>query len=355
MNSNWQAFALYFNQPAAERVEPIFNKPLGFYLFSLPVYDSLSSWLVTLAVVVLVAALVYSFLTLPEKVLKSASRSVSGTAFATVSVALALFLVALASRTYLSRFPYLWDDHQTFSGVTYTEANYLLPALLYVAIALVVAAAIALFNAFTRRGLRLLLVAVSLPILVYVVGVVIVPTYVQSFIVKPNELGRETPYIQHNITATRHAFGLDQIEQRNFEAENSVEALNLAGNKTSLENIRLWDWQALQDTLKQIQAIRIYYDFPDVDVDRYQLDGQTRQTMVAAREIAVDKLPEASRNWINEKLIYTHGYGITMNTANGFTPEGMPRFIVSNMPVESTSPDIKITRPRNLFRPGNKH
>ena len=106
--------------------------------------------------------------------------------------------------------------------MTYTEANYLLPALLLVAIALVVAAALSLVNAFTRKGVRLLLIAVSLPVLVYVVGVVIVPTYVQNFIVKPNELGRETPYIQHNIAATRHAFGLDQIEQRNFEAENSV-------------------------------------------------------------------------------------------------------------------------------------
>lgn len=349
MNSNWQAFALYLHQPAAEQLDPIFNKPLSFYLFSLPVYDSISSWLVTLAVVLLVAALGYSFLTLPEKVLKVANRSVSGAAFAAVSVALAALLVGLAWRTYLSRFPYLWDDHQTFSGVTYTEANYLLPALLFVAIALLVAAALSLINAFTRRGVRLLLISVLLPVLVYVVGVVIVPTYVQNFIVKPNELGRETPYIQHNIAATRHAFGLDQIEQRNFEAENTVQALNLSTNSTSLENIRLWDWKALQDTLKQIQAIRTYYDFPDVDVDRYQIDGQTRQTMVAAREIAVDKLPEASRNWINQKLIYTHGYGLTMNTANGFTPEGMPRFIVSNLPVESTSADIKVTRPEIYF------
>ena len=350
MNSDWQAFALYFHQPAAEQFDPIFNKPLSFYLFSLPVYDSISSWLVVLAGVLLVAALGYSFLTLPERVLKVASRSVvSGTAFGAVSVALSALFASLGWLTYLSRFPYLWDDHQTFSGVTYTEANYLLPALLFVAIALVAAAAISLVNAFTRRSIGLLLIGVALPVLVYVVGVVIVPTYVQSFIVKPNELGRETPYIQHNIAATRHAFALDQIEQRNFEAENSVQALNLSTNSTSLENIRLWDWQALQDTLKQIQAIRTYYDFPDVDVDRYQIGGQTRQTMVAAREIAVDKLPEASRNWINQKLIYTHGYGLTMNTANGFTPEGMPRFIVSNMPVESTSADIKVTRPEIYF------
>jgi uncharacterized membrane protein (UPF0182 family) len=349
MKAEWQAFALYLNQVPTALRDPIFNKPLGFYLFSLPVYDSLSSWLLTLSFVVLCAALAYTLLGIPERVLKSASLIKSKASFAAVSFALAIFLLLLALRTYLSRFPYLWEDHQTFSGVTYVEANYLLPALLFVSIALVLAAAISLLNAFTKKSLRLLLVALALPVAVYLVGVVLVPAYVTSFIVKPNELGRETPFIGHNILATRHAFGLDQIEQRDFAAENSVEALNLRENATSLENIRLWDWKALQDTLKQIQAIRTYYDFPDVDVDRYQIDGQARQMMVAAREIAVDKLPEASRNWINQKLIYTHGYGLTMNTANGFTPEGMPRFIVSNMPAESTSPDIKITRPQIYF------
>ena len=189
----------------------------------------------------------------------------------------------------------------------------------------------------------------------YVVGVFIVPSYVNSFIVKPNELGRETPYIEHNIAWTRRAFGLEQVELREFPAENSIAGLDLANNSETLENIRLWDWRALQDTLKQIQAIRTYYDFPDVDVDRYSLEGKTRQMMVAAREIDIKKLPESSRNWINEKLIYTHGYGLTMNTANGFTPEGMPRFVVSNMPVETALERHQGYATGNLLRPGNHH
>ena len=182
----------------------------------------------------------------------------------------------------------------------------------------------------------------------------LVPAYVTSFIVKPNELGRETPYIEHNIAWTRRAFGLEQVELREFQAEASIEALELNANRPTLDNIRLWDWRALQDTLKQIQAIRTYYDFPDVDVDRYSADG-IRQMMVAAREIDVKKLPESSRNWINEKLIYTHGYGITMNTANGFTPEGMPRFVISDMPVQSKSAEIKDHASGNLLRSGNEH
>src|SRR4029079_17846489 len=173
--------------------------------------------------------------------------------------------------------------------------------------------------------------------------------YVQSFVVKPNELDREAPYISHNLERTRKGFGLDQIELRDFEAETSTAALDLANNRQSLDNIRLWDWRALQDTLRQIQAIRTYYDFPDVDVDRYTIGGQTRQMMIAPREINDDKLPASSRNWINERLIYTHGYGVTMNSANGFTPEGLPQFVLSNMPVDSTAPEIRITRPEIYF------
>lgn len=349
MKSAWQTFALYFNQAAAASPDPIFQKPLGFYLFSLPVYDLISSWLITLAFVILCGAVVYSLLTAPQAALKAAGRMTARRSLAAVSLALAGFLALLAWRTYLSRFPYLWDDHQTFSGVTFADANYLLPALYLVSIALLIAAVIAVINAFSKRGLRLLLLALALPIAVYVIGVYIVPAYVTSFIVKPNELGRETPYIEHNIAWTRRAFGLEQVELREFQAENSVEGLDLAANRPTLENIRLWDWKALQDTLKQLQAIRTYYDFPDVDVDRYGLSGTTRQVMIAPREIDVKKLPESSRNWINEKLIYTHGYGVTMNTANEFTPEGMPRFIVSNMPVESTSKDVKVTRPEIYY------
>ena len=348
MKSEWQKFALYFNQVPAASPDPIFNKPLGFYLFSLPVYDLVSGWAIALAFVILCASIVFSFLAIPQKILKTKRKDSATTPWAAVSLALAVFLALLSWRTYLSRFPYLWEDHQTFSGVTFTEAKYLLPALFFVCIALLLAAAIALINAFSKRSLRLLLVGLAFPLLVYVVGVYLVPAYVTSFIVKPNELGRETYYIEQNIAATRRAFGLEQVELRDFSADTAVESLDLNANKPTLDNIRLWDWHALQDTLKQIQAIRKYYDFPDVDVDRYNVGG-VRQMMVAAREIDVGKLPEASQNWINEKLIYTHGYGLTMNTANEFTPEGMPRFVVSDMPVQSSSADIKVTRPEIYF------
>src|ERR1043165_8428938 len=348
LKEHWRQFALFWNQPASNSYDPIFGKSLSFYLFSLPFYDILSSWLFGVTFIILCAAVAYSLLGLPQTGLKPSVRWSSGAAFRAVCCALALFLLVLSWRTYLSRFPFLWADHSTFSGVTYTEAHYTLPALMIVAIVLVIAAIILLVNGFAVRRFSLLLVAIALPVATYVIAVGLIPSYIQSFIVKPNELRRETAFITHNLEWTRRGFGLDQIELRDFAAENSVEALDLPNNRESLDNIRLWDWRALQDTLRQIQAIRTYYDFPDVDVDRYSVGGQTRQMMIAPRELNDAKLPSLS-NWVNERLVYTHGYGVTMNSANGFTPEGLPQFVLSNMPVETSAPDIKITRPELYF------
>src|SRR5580692_4098803 len=135
-------------------------------------------------------------------------------------------------------------------------------------------------------------------------------------------------------SGTSAALSLNRMNwfaQRELPAETTVEAADPEHKQVTLQNIRLWDWRALQDTLRQIQEIRTYYDFPDIDIDRYEIEGTTREVMLATRELNVEKLPESSRNWINEKLIYTHGYGITMNPVNGFTPEGLPTLILSNM------------------------
>jgi uncharacterized protein len=351
MRQSWRSFALYFHQTPTGLNDPIFNKPLGFYLFTLPVYDTVSSWVLSLSFVVLIAAVIYAVLALSQQGLSNAGDMAKArkTSVAAVSFSIAPWLVVLAWRFVLSRYPYLWGEHQTFSGVNYVEANHLLPAYGWVAIALIIAAVVSLVNALAMRRVRMLIAAIAIPVVVYVIGILIIPAYVTNFVVKPNELARETPYITHNITWTRRAFGIDKIEQRNFDVATTVDAVDVQSNRATLDNIRLWDWRALQDTLKQIQAIRTYYDFPDVDVDRYQIGGQGRQVMIAARELNDKKLPESSRNWINEKLIYTHGYGATMNTANGFTPEGMPRFILSNMPTESTAPEIKVARPQIYF------
>jgi hypothetical protein len=249
---------------------------------------------------------------------------------------------------YLGRFERLFEDHTIFGGVTYTDAHVTLTGVLVVCAALLAGALLAAVNAFSMQRGRWLVAAV-VPAAVCYFALQIVSWYVSSFIVKPNELVREKPYIVYNTELTRQAYGLNHVAQREFPAETTPDAADPEHNQATLRNIRLWDWRALQDTLRQIQEIRTYYDFPDIDIDRYEIDGTTREVMLATRELNVEKLPESSRNWINEKLVYTHGYGITMNPVNGFTPEGLPTLILSNMPVQSTVRNLNVTRPEVYF------
>jgi uncharacterized protein len=352
-SAGWQSWILFLHGPAGASADPIFGNSVGFYLFRLPIYNELAGWLTSMAVILLIAGIAYALLSaIPSQIAAAESRkSFSGLGargYSVVSVLLGALLLIIAWRTMLSRYDYLWTDHASFSGVTFTEAHYLLPGLAAFAIAIAVAAVILFVNAFTKRGFRLIIIAAVIPAVTYLVGTILVPAYVQNFIVKPNELGRETPFIENNIAGTRDGFKIGQVEPREYAADITPESFNLAGNKTTLSNIRLWDWHALQDTLRQVQEIRTYYDFPDVDVNRYKIGGEMRQVMVATRELDVNKLPEQSRNWINERLVYTHGYGVTMNPVNEFTTEGKPRFLLSNMPVESSG-DVNITRPEIYF------
>jgi uncharacterized membrane protein (UPF0182 family) len=348
MMVEWPTLALFWYAPGtAGVVDPIYGKPLNFFLFTLPAWQLLASWLLTLALIACALAVLFIFISGGTSVL-ARRRSAITLPWRGFSITFAFLLLVLAVLAYLGRFERMFEDHTIFGGVTYTDAHITLTGMLIVCVGLVLGAGIAIVNALSMQRGRWLVAAV-VPAVVCYFGVQIVGWYVSSFIVKPNELVREQPYIAHNIEFTRQAYGLDRVLQREFPAETTVEAADPTNNQATLQNIRLWDWRALQDTLRQIQEIRTYYDFPDIDIDRYQIDGTTREVMLAARELNVDKLPESSRNWINEKLIYTHGYGITMNPVNGFTPEGLPTLILSNMPVQSTVRGLNIRRPEVYF------
>jgi uncharacterized membrane protein (UPF0182 family) len=350
MMANWTTFALYWYAPhQPSPVDPIFGRPISFYLFTLPAWQLISGWLTTLAIMVCAVALFFVVVTGGTRMLlrRRAVDTLSG-AWRSLSIAFAALLLMVAFRVYVDRFDRLLDPHTIFAGVTYTDAHVTLTGMLIVAWALVLGAVIAGINAVAAPRLRWL-IAACVPGAVAFGVVTILGWYVSNFIVKPNELVRERPYITHNIALTREAFALNRIAEHPFPADTGLEALDPASNQETLQNIRLWDWRALQDTLRQIQEIRTYYDFPDIDIDRYDLDSVKRQVMLAVRELNIDKLPESSRNWINEKLIYTHGYGITMNPVNGFTPEGLPLLTLSNMPIQSTVRGLSVTRPEIYF------
>jgi uncharacterized protein len=348
--SEWARFAVYWFAPSgAESLrEPIFGRTVEFYFFTLPALQFVFGWLLMLAILCCVIGALFILFTSSSKLLSEHAFGASPQALRWLSVAIAFLLVTIGARTWLGRFDRILEDHTVFGGVTYTDQHVILAGLLAVTVALIVGAGIASMNAFLRpRILRI--VAAPAPAIACFLIMQLCAWYMSSFIVKPNELEREKPYIANNIEFTRRAFSLDQVAQHEFPADISVEAADAANNQATLQNIRLWDWHALQDTLRQIQEIRTYYDFPDIDIDRYEINGEERQVMLAARELNIEKLPDSSRNWINEKLIYTHGYGVTMNPVNGFTPEGLPTLMLSNMPIQSTVPSIEVKRPEIYF------
>jgi uncharacterized membrane protein (UPF0182 family) len=357
MSAEWPTFALYWRgagslgsaAATAAAADPIFGRPLSFYLFTLPVLQLLSGWLTTLSFVSLIAAAALAVVASGTRVLEGRRRvQASASLLRGVCATFAWVLLAIAVRLYLRRFTLVYADHTIFTGIGYTDAHVSLTGSLIVATLLAAGALIAGFGAVLRPQLTTL-AAAAMPAVAGYILVSLTSWYVAGFIVRPNQLVRETPYIAHNIELTRRAFALDRVEARAFPAETGVDAVDAANNADTIENIRLWDWRALQDTLRQIQEIRTYYDFPDIDIDRYKINGTVRQMMLATRELNIDRLPESSRNWINERLVYTHGYGITMNPVNGFTPEGLPELIVRDMPVQSTVPDVQVTRPEIYF------
>ena len=349
MEGQWPALALYWYAPRAGSVaDPIFGRPLDFYLFTLPAWQIFAGWLLSLAVICCLMAALFLLITGGARALGGRLSGSIPLPWRGLSASAGFLLLVLALRVYIGRFELLFEHHTIFDGVTYTDAHVTITGLLFVCAALVLGAAIAFATAVVNPRGRWLAAAIAPAAICYIV-VAVAGWYVTTFLVKPNQLDREKPYIADNIQMTRQAYGLDRFAQHEFPAETTPGAADPANNQATLQNIRLWDWHALQDTLRQLQEIRTYYDFPDIDIDRYQIDGSLRQVMLAARELNVDKLPESSRNWINDKLIYTHGYGITMNPVNGFTPEGLPTLLLSNMPVQSTTPSLSVTRPEIYF------
>jgi uncharacterized protein len=334
-SGDWRKYVLFLNSAASGVQDPILGKPLSFYLFTLPVWESVAAWALTIAVLTLLAAIVLAMTDATAK-------------FRGISLALTLLLFAVAGQTFIHRYMLLLQPHSLITGISYVEANVILPGLGFITAALVVGSIVAASNIRFAR-IRNLAVAIAIPAATYLIAGVLLPAYVATFVVRPNELVRETPYITHSIDFTRKAYDLDEVEEIPFEPRVADAVFDPNAHKETLDNVRLWDWRALQDTLRQVQEIRTYYDFPDVDVDRYNVKGGMKAMMLATRELSLNKLPEGSRNWVNERLIYTHGYGVTMNPVSRFTKEGLPEFVLSNMPVQSSDPDINVTRPEIYF------
>ncbi len=350
LSGEWSRFALYLNAANTGVVDPIFNRDVSFYLFTLPVWDLVAGWFLAMCFVLFLATTLLSlYVNYIEKMRGAVSSKTNNQTIAVISVVSALLALAFALNAYLNRYEFVSKRHELFSGANYTDVNVNLPGLTVLIIVLLLAFVVLLANAFVMKKLRVIVYCAIAIAATWIITVIVLPSSIYSFSVKPNELAKESPYIQHNIEATRRGFGIDRFEERPFQPTPTITAQHIQNNRETLNNLRLWDRGALQSVLSQIQEIRTYYEFKTPDVDRYLVNGKLRQVLLAPREMNIDQLPDQSRNWINQHIVYTHGYGVAMSTVNEFSSEGQPNLLLKNMPVESSASELKITRPEIYF------
>jgi uncharacterized membrane protein (UPF0182 family) len=336
-------------QNAAVWHDPIFGRPLGFYLFELPFYRAVVNFILT----TLVFAGIAFFLSSRGNAIRAqiaplraggeldlrALRFSSGLDAPFLRVAGVLFLLTLALRAWLGRFALLYSDHGFMTGIDYVDENFRIPLLWVFIGACFVAAVFVLRSQWKFLWL--------LPV---VWGAqVVAPGVAHTLYVRPNEINLEKPYIANHIQATRSAYGLgSRLKEREYDAKLDTR-MDLAKHGPLLDNVRLWDWQAFHDTVTQIQALRPYYVFADTDVDRYVIDGKLRQVLVTPRELDIDQLPDARSRWINPHFIYTHGYGVAVAEANRITADGLPHLLVKDAPPVTQTESLRLTRPELYY------
>ncbi len=345
-SSQWEKFLLYFYRTPFGVDDPIYGLDLSFYLFELPVYRFLQGWFAPLFIITLIgAAAIYladNWTGLQRgqirlDVPKSMHRHLA--ALATV-----IFLLWAAGYL-LDLYELLYSPRGVTFGASYTDINAARLALIVQLILAVVLALVAMVNIF-RSAIRPLLVAGGLWLAATVILGIIYPSILQRYTVEPNELSRERPYIQHNIDFTRLAFGLDEVDARQFGSVTELTNEDLLRNRETLQNVRVWDDRPLQQTYAQLQELRPYYAFSAIDIDRYEIDGEIRQVMLAGREL--NKANLAAPTWVNRRLQFTHGYGVVMNPVDKVTAEGRPEFFIQDLPPKS-SVGIEVTQPELIM------
>ena len=345
----WDLILRFIYQVPYGQNDPLFDKDIGFYLFSLPVYVALKNWmLIILVLSALIAGAVY--FVHGEINLDRGSWHISPLAIAHGSALLGLYFAVKAWSYALDRFLLLYNDNGVVVGAGYTDVHVELPVL-WLLVGLAAAAAVVAWANVRLRTSRLAIVAATMVFGSSLVFAAFLPALFQRFFVKPSELQLETPYIQRNITLTREAYNLRQITVKPFPAEQGLSFQSLQENRGTIDNIRLWDWRPLMDTYAQLQEIRTYYKFLDVDVDRYQINGSYQQVTLAARELAPSLLPANAQTWVNLHLLFTHGSGVVMSPVTQKSAEGLPIFYLKDIPPVATG-GLSITEPRIYFGQG---
>lgn len=341
----WEIVLKYLHSSSFGSSEPIFGQDIGFYIFRLPLYDRLRYWLWGLILsAVIVSVLTYGFngTILSERLARTGIR-ISQSAKVHLSLLSTAIAFLVAWSFWLARYQLLYSPSGVVFGADYTDvhAKFLAYQLLRV---LAVLVGVLLIVSIGQRQLTLPLTGIGLFFVTLLLVNHLYPWFIQQFIVNPNQLTKEKPYIEHNIKFTQAAYHLDDVQRQNYAAEANLNLQSLASNKSTVDSIRLWDYRPLLSTYKQLQEIRLYYKFKDVDVDRYHFNGDYQQVMLSARELAFERVPQEAQTWVNQRLKYTHGYGLVMSPVNRFTADGLPELYLKNIPPVSTV-DLEISQP----------
>jgi len=326
--SNWESYLRYLNGVAFNETDPIFQKDFSFYIFTLPALELARTWLLTVVVFTLFFAGAFYYITLT---IRGERFTLSGAIKKHLVLLAAVAFVLVAAGHWLSRYELLYSPTGAVFGVGYTDENITLPARALMTFVALVTAGL-LVAAARSRGNRLIYWALGGWIGLNLLGGTLLPALVQRLHVEPSELAREKPYLANNIEFTRRAYGLTQLQSKNHPARGAIDRETIAENQGTIQNIRLWDEGPLLQSYNQIQFFRLYYDFMAVHTDRYLVDDELRQVMLATRELSPEKLPEEAQRWVNRHLQFTHGYGVAMSPVTEVEAGGRPSFFIRDVP-----------------------
>ena len=342
----WENWLLFQNRTSFGVEDPVFGNDIGFYVFQVPIMRDLFGWAFQFILITTLVVAAIHYLNGGIQLQRSGERVAAGVKVH-LSVLLAILALLKAAGYWLDRFDLLYSTRGAVFGATYTDVNAQLPALSLLIGISVIAAVLLLVN-IRIRGWTLPAVAVGVWLITSVALGGIWPAAVQRFSVQPDEISKELPFITRNIQATREAYGLDGVSVNDFAAATELDSADIVANAPTIDNVRLWDPSVLLTTYRQLQELRPFYQFTDVDVDRYVLDGELTQVMLAARELDTGNLPEGG--WVNNHLVYTHGFGSVVSPANTVTVEGQPDFLVKDIDPDRDSPEaVTIDQARIYF------
>ena len=344
VGAQWQTFLLFLNGEGVGIVDPLFSRDLGFWLFDFPFWALIQTWLFTsLILAILLTAGAHYVL---GAIRPESEEKVTPPARAHLTVLVALAVAARGWGYWLDRYELNYSPRGTVTGAAFTDVNAELPALLLL-IGVAAIAIVILFASLRREGFLLPGAALGLLVVASIVLQGVYPAVVQRVRVDPQELAREREFIERNLDATRRAFGLDEVVRQPFSIRNDLDEQDVRNNDITLRNVRLWDPEVLETTYSELQALRPYYEFLDVAIDRYFIDGELRQVMLATRELS--SLPQQADTWQNRHITFTHGFGIVASQVNTANAEGQPVFISSNIPPDGDEEVVPSEQPGIYF------